>query len=311
MDQTPDISIIIPVYNSDQSLHELTERCKTVLDPLCICYELIFVDDGSSNPESWPTLEKIASQEKQRVSVVQLSTNFGQQAATLCGLGMAKGRYAITMDDDLQHAPEDIPQLWAKRAHDIVIGTIEHKHHAGWRNLCSKFKGYFDYKLVGKPKHITLSPYRMISRLVIDGILAQTSIYPFIPAMMFSVSSDVINVPVNHAPRKYGASTYTLRKMIGMFANLMINNSSYLLHLIGRVGLAAFCLTGAMGIYILFRKLIWDISATGWTSLFLAIAFLGGLNLLAVSVIGEYLVRIIRTIENKPRFCIRQRLEHQ
>lgn len=309
--QSIDISIIVPVYNSDQSLPELTARCKTTLQSLGVSFELIFVDDASSNDNTWKMLKSITKTESNWVTAIKLSKNFGQQAATLCGLKIAKGQHAITMDDDLQHAPEDIPLLWSLKKHDIVIGAIQEKKHSGWRNACSKVKGYFDFKLLGKPKNITLSPYRMLSRLVINGILEQNSIYPFIPAMMFSISKDIVNITITHATRKYGASTYTLKKMISMFGNLMINNSSYLLHLIGRIGVLTFFFTSALGIYLIFRKTIWGIDATGWTSLFLAISFLGGLNLLAVAVIGEYLIRIVRTIEKKPQFCIRHQLEHK
>nr|MDA3823483.1 hypothetical protein [Bacteroidales bacterium] len=182
--------------------------------------------------------------------------------------------------------------------------------HAFWRNICSSIKGYFDFKLLGKPRHISLSPYRMLSRLVINNILSQNSIYPFIPAMMFSITKDIVNVPITHAPRKYGKSNYSLKKMISLFGNLMINNSSYLLHLIGRVGVLVFCVTCGLGVALLIRKTIWGVNTTGWTSLFLAISLLGGLNLLAASIIGEYLIRIVRTIEKKPPFCIRHQIEH-
>ncbi|MDA3799805.1 MAG: glycosyltransferase family 2 protein [Kiritimatiellae bacterium] len=310
MSQTKKInlSIVIPVYNSVDSLQEIVCRCETTFEEHAIkSYEVIFVDDASPNVEVWSMIERLALQHEE-VKGIQLSRNFGQQAATLCGFRRAEGQYVLTMDDDLQHRPEDIPALWKVREDaDIVIGEYaDKKQHAWWRNVCSWIKGYLDYKLIDKPHHIALSPFRLISRLIVDGILDQKPIYPFIPAMMFCITQRVIGVPVAHEARKYGASTYSIRKMFQMFSNLLINNSSYLLQIMGRCGIAVACFAVLFGLSVLIRKIFFGIEAVGWASIFLATCFLGGLNLLAVSVVGEYLIRIVRTVENKPQYCVRK-----
>lgn len=304
---TVNLSVVIPVYNSVESLEDIVRRCGVAFAGSSVgLYEVILVDDASPNSAVWPTIEQLASQHEE-VRGVQLTRNFGQQAATLCGFWHAAGRHVLTMDDDLQHRPEDIPVLWeAREEADVVIGEYaDKKQHAGWRNICSRVKGYLDYKLIGKPRHIALSPFRLMSRLVIDGVMEQKPIYPFIPAMMFSVTQNVIGVPIVHDARKYGESTYSMRKMIRVFSNLLINNSSYLLQIMGRCGVAVAVFAVLFGLSVLVRKIFFGIEAVGWASIFLATCFLGGLNLLAVSLVGEYLVRIIRTVENKPQFCVR------
>jgi glycosyltransferase involved in cell wall biosynthesis len=137
------VSIVIPVYDSSV-LEELAQRIHAVFSGLPgTGYEVIFVDDFSSNPETWPTLERLAGQGS-KVRAVQLTRNFGQQPATLCGLAEARGDFVITMDDDLQHAPEDIPKFLALTAWDIVIGQFDRKQHHLFRRLASRAKGYFD-----------------------------------------------------------------------------------------------------------------------------------------------------------------------
>lgn len=307
MNEKPIYSVVVPVFNSSNTLEELSLRVRavfreTVGDP----YELIFVDDGSANPRTWETLESLHGGDS-NVKIIRLSRNFGQHAATLCGISEAGGEYIITMDDDLQHQPEDIPALIAGKQHDIVIGRFARKKHSLFKRLTSRIKAWFDYRLIGKPKTIQLTPFRLLRASVARGMLLIKTPYPFIPAMMFHISKDVVNVEASHGKRNEGKSGYSLLKLIRIFSNLMINNSSFLLRVVGFGGMGISFVSFCVGAYYVIRKLVFKIGTIGWTSTIAAILFMGGLILFTLGIIGEYLIRIVRTTEHKPTFFIKQK----
>lgn len=299
-------SIIIPVFDSNESLSNLAHRINRVFNDLPNAgYEIIFVDDASANVKTWPTLVKLRK-EFNNVRIIRLTRNYGQQAATLCGIAMAKGDFFITMDDDLQHLPEDIPRLIAQQGHDVVIAQFAKKKHRMLTRLTSRIKGWFDYKLIGKPRHIALSPFRLFNRTVRDGMLDIVTPFPFLPALMFSVTTDVVGVPATHGRSIDGKSSYTFSKRLKLFSNLLINNSSFLLKSIGMMGINLAILSLVLSIYFVTKKIFYGISVIGWTSIMVVILFIGGLLLFAVGVIGEYLIRIIGLVEKRPAYCIRQ-----
>jgi dolichol-phosphate mannosyltransferase/undecaprenyl-phosphate 4-deoxy-4-formamido-L-arabinose transferase len=301
------VSVVVPVYNSTV-LEELARRIDAVFQALPEHrYELIFVDDFSPHPEVWPTLTRLA-REREAVRAVQLTRNFGQQPATLCGLGVARGDVVITLDDDLQHSPEDIPKLLALADKDIVIGQLVESRHSPLRRLASRVKGFFDRILIGKPGNIRLSSFRLLSRTVVDGVLKIRTPHPFLPALMFHVSQDVAGVPVEHGPRREGKSGYTLWKLLRLFSNLLINNSSLVLRLVGWIGILFSILSFVLAGIVVYRKLVHAIAVQGWASLFAALLLIGGLLLFSVGVVGEYLIRIIEASEARPTYFVRRRL---
>lgn len=299
-------SIVIPVYNSEKSLIELTDRIANVFDLMVgETFEIIFVDDNSSNPRTWPTLLDLGK--RNFVQAARLTRNFGQQPATLCGMQIAKGDFVITMDDDAQHAPEDIPKLLEEKSHDVVIGELREKKHNIFKKITSELKGKFDEAILGKPKGLKLSSFRLFNRGTVDGILQlMHTPFPFIPAMMFYVTRDVVGVPVSHHHRQEGKSGYSLGKMIRLFKNLLINNSSLLLRFIGNMGLGISVVSLLSAIYFVYRKFFFDVQAVGWTSIFVALLFIGGMVLFSLGVIGEYLIRILNTVEKRPIFLVRE-----
>jgi glycosyltransferase involved in cell wall biosynthesis len=310
MEQSILFSIIIPVYKSDKSLIELTERINKVFgSEVKAGFEIIFVDDASPSSKSWTTIQELVMKFA-FVKGIQLTRNFGNNAAIICGLSNAAGQYAITMDDDLQHLPEDIPQLIKEKEHDVVVGNFISKKHSLFKRIASRIKGYFDHKLIGKPKSISLGPFKLFNKVIVDAMLQVKTPYPFIPALIFMTTTDVVNVQVNHAERKYGKSNFTLGKMIRLFSNLLINNSSILLKTISYLGIAMSVFSFLFAIYIMFKKLSGGIGVPGWTTITVIIALTSGLILFSVGVIGEYLIRIIRNVEHQQAYFIRQKITH-
>ena len=301
------VSVVVPVYDSP-SLEALAERIETALDEAGVVHEIIFVDDGSPDPRIWPALEKLR-REHPRARALQLSRNFGQQAATLCGLREARGEVVITIDDDLQHDPRDIPALLAHSQHDIVIGQLGAKEHRLARRIASRVKQVFDRLIIGTPKGLQLSSFRLLSRTVVDGVLAMRTPHPFMPALMFYVSRDVVGVPVSHSRRAAGKSGYTFRRLLRLFGNLLINNSSMLLRLAAYTGMAMAVVSFSLAGLVTYEKLAHGIAVRGWTSLFAALMLIGGLLLVSVGIVGEYLIRIIETSEAKPTYFVRRRAE--
>jgi dolichol-phosphate mannosyltransferase/undecaprenyl-phosphate 4-deoxy-4-formamido-L-arabinose transferase len=297
---------VVPVYNS-LAVEELAERVHAALSGLPVRYELILVDDLSPDPRVWPVLERLAAT-RPNVRAIQLTRNFGQQAATLCGLRESRGDVVITMDDDLQHSPEDLRALLRLREHDIVIGQLVGRQHGIGRRLASWAKGYFDQWLIGKPKGIQLSSFRLLGRTVVDGVLAIRTPNPFLPALMFHVSRDVVGVPVTHSPRRVGRSGYTPRKLLRVFGNLIFNNSSLLLRMVGQVGIALALVSLVMAGVVTYRKLAHRVAVSGWASLMVAQLFIGGMLLLGLGVVGEYLLRIIESSEARPTYLVRRRV---
>lgn len=300
-------SVVIPVYNTVRPLPELASRLAAVFRDMEVDHEVIMVDDGSPNPETWRTLQQVAAADR-RVRAIRLSRNFGQQPATLCGIAESTGDYIITMDDDLQHSPEDIPLLAARKDHDVVIAQFRGKKHSLGKRLASRLKGYFDTLIIGKPANIRLSPFRMINRVTADGMLMIRTASPFIPALIFYVTKDVVGVPIEHQPRAEGKSNYTFFKMLRVFNNLLIGNSSFLLRLIGYVGIAISLVSIFYAGWIFLRQIVSPTFVPGWTSVIVSVLFVGGLLLFSVGIIGEYLIRIISGVEARPGYVIRDSL---
>lgn len=299
-------SIVIPVYNSTRSLPELVLRINKVFANLPKTdYEIIFVDDASENLSTWPILSSL-EKKYLNITIIQFTRNYGQQSATLCGIEKANGDFFITMDDDLQHQPEDIPKLIKMQCHDVVIAQFARKNHSLLTKITSRLKGWFDYKLIGKPKNISMSPFRLLNRTVRDAILQIKTPYPFLPALIFSVTQDVVGVEAEHAKEFDGKSNYNFWRRLKLFSNLLINNSSFLLQLIAFIGISISILSFLVAIYLIIKKLFFDISVVGWTSIITTVLFIGGLMLFSVGILGEYLVRIIDGVENKPTYSIRR-----
>lgn len=300
-----EVSVVIPVYDSPV-LEQLVAEIERVLAGQSENYEVILIDDRSPSAETWEILQRLAA-ERKRVRALQLTRNFGQQAATLCGLAESRGQLVITMDDDFQHNPQDIPRLLAYADHDVVIAQFPRRRHHVLKRISSRIKGWFDQVLIGKPKGLQMTSFRLLKRTVVDGVLSIRTANPFLPALIFAVTRDIFGVLVTHGERGAGRSGYTLGKMVTVFSNLLINNSSAMLRLVGCMGLsfalASFCLGGI----VVYRKLFLGIAVQGWASLFVAVTLIGGVLLFSLGVVGEYLIRIIQGTEHRPAYLVRRR----
>jgi glycosyltransferase involved in cell wall biosynthesis len=303
------ISVVIPCYNSDYSLTRLIHRIRDIfVDSIDEPYEIILVDDGSPSPGTWQTISALARQNPE-VRAFQLTRNFGKPGALMCGYSQSKGKWVIVMDDDLQHIPEDIPLLLDQRHHSLVMGNFPVREHVLWQKLTSKLKGWLDYKLIGKPRNVYLSPFHLIHRDIIDAVLRINSPSPHIGALMMHVTRDVVMVNVTHQSREHGKSNFTFIRRVKQFSNLLINNSSLLLKLVAWFGMGLSLLSVLYGTYLTLRWFMIEEIAAGWTSIMVVMLMIGGVLMLSLGIVGEYLLRIINGLENRPSFLIGKRTD--
>ena len=305
--EVPEYSVVIPVYNSEASLAELCSRIRGVFERMGMTYEIVLVDDGSID-NSWQVM-KTQRKKNGDIKVIQLMRNFGQPNALMCGFHHVSGRYVITMDDDLQNPPEEIPKLIdeMKKGYDSVIGALEVKQDSAFKKTGSLLIRYLLTRIFDKPKEMKLSSFRIIKRTVTDEIKALNTPYPFITGMLLSITINIGNVTVKHEARKHGRSNYNFAKLIQLAFNLLINYTTLPLRILTMVGILISTLSFCMGLYFVIKKLMLNIAVPGWTSLIVLLSFFNGLLLIILSLIGEYLGRIIGEISNKRQFVIKEK----
>ncbi len=300
-------SVVVPVYNSEASLGELCQRISKVFNEIEESYELILVDDSSVD-NSWQIM-KVLKNNYKNLKIIQLMRNFGQHNAIICGLHYVSGKYVITMDDDLQNPPEEIEKLIEKikEGYDAVIGAQEKKQDKIYKNIGSYFIRYLNRKIFNKPKSLKLSSFRIMTRAVADEIRVLKTTYPYISGMLLSLTKNIANVVVLHDKRKYGSSTYNLGRLIKLSFNLIINYSSLPLKFLTLVGIIISSVSFCIGLFFILKKLIIGIPVPGWTSVIFLLSFFNGLLLIILSIIGEYLARIINEVSNYQQFVIREK----
>jgi glycosyltransferase involved in cell wall biosynthesis len=282
----------------------LVERLKKVFEEtLSATYEIVLVDDGSKSAETWKVVQDLASTHE-TVRGIRLSRNFGKPSAVLCGLGVAKGDWIITIDDDLQQRPEDIPTLVEYEDHDVVVANFAKRHHGRVTRFTSWIKSQFDRVILGLP--CKMSPLKLFRAEIAQGMLQIRTPRPFIPALMASVTNDFYPVVVPHDGSRHGPSRYSIRRRLRQFSNLLIGNSNLLLRWFAILGAIVAVSGFIFGTYIIIRKISGDPLLPGWTSLVVINLFFGGLILIALGIIGEYLIRILEGSTLTPPYVVRE-----
>jgi undecaprenyl-phosphate 4-deoxy-4-formamido-L-arabinose transferase len=301
-----DVSVVIPVYRSGAVLSELVERLRVVLDRERLSYEIIFVDDASPD-NSWDVLNELRAKFPDRLIAIQLMRNFGQHNALMCGFRHARGKYVITMDDDLQHPPEEIPKLLRaidETGADLIYGVPDQRQHRPWRNVGSLIVTAF-YRLVFHAR-VHPSAFRILRREVINAILTYSLNYTYIDGLLAWNTQRIGEVEVQHHPRAAGRSGYSARKLLVLAFNLFTNFSLVPLQAVSLAGFLA--ATGGLlaALFYFLRYLLAQIAVPGYASVIIAVLVLGGLQLLALGIHGEYLGRLHLNVNRKPQYTERQ-----
>lgn len=298
-----DISIVIPVYKSSDSLFVLVDQIKNLQVSIGYTVQLVFVNDSPFFLKTCESLDQI-SKNYENIKVITLRKNRGQHMALLVGLSKAEGEYIFTMDDDLQHPVEDIPKLLTiiKENKDIdVIFAIpdKTKKHSFWRNLGSKLINNMISYFQKKPKGLVGSSFRLMTNEVSQVIVNNYNAMPSVSSLLIQSTDNIINVKVGHNKREFGVGNYSFSQLLTLSLNNIIHYSSLPLKIVGFVGFIGFASSIIFVLVIIVKKLFFDLNFPGYASTVSLISFFGGLNLLAIGIIGEYLIRIIKE-QQKP-----------
>lgn len=302
-------SVVVPVYNSERSLNELYERVRETFEhEVKEEFELVLVDD-SSGDNSFLVMEDLRKADS-RVKIIQLSRNYGQHSALLCGMNYSKGDFIITMDDDLQHPPEEIPKLIKeineREDLDVVIGAYASKKHGIIRNSGTYMSNLVTAHVFGNDPNLKLTSFRIMRRFVAENLLQMKVSYPRIGHLLLLVSNRIGNVTVEHDKRQYGKSGYSFKRLVKDFFHNISNNTALPLIFLRNIGLFAFVLSGILGLYYMIRYFVVGISIEGWTTIILVLLFFSGLTLLGLGIVGEYLYRVLEETKKLPNYMIRK-----
>jgi len=300
------VSFVVPVYRSAHTISLLVDRVRLVADHLPHASELVLVDDGSPD-ESWNAMMAAQDRQPDFVVAVQLMRNSGQHNALMCGLRHSRGEIVVTLDDDLQNPPEETMKLLRKldqESADVVYGVPLQRDDPAWRRICSQPIQLFIQHVLGLAGPV--SAFRAIRRPVVDAILRYDLNFTFIDGLIGWCTQRISYERIEHHARLVGRSGYSLRRLFLHALNIATNFSLLPLQVASGVGLAASLIGLLAGAYYLLAALTSTIEVPGYASIIVAVMVLGGLQLLALGVIGEYVGRLHLNVNRKPQYTVRQ-----
>lgn len=299
------LSVVVPVYGGGGTIAGVVQRVIDVLDRTALSGELVLVDASPDN--AWEVLQQLQAAYPERIQIMQLMRNFGQHNALMCGLRHARGKYIVTMDDDGQHPPEEIPRLveaMEKTGADVVYGVPRNRRHAWWRNLGAWAVVRFFQIALRTP--VVPSALRILRREVVDAITQYPYHFTHIDGLIVWNTTRIGQVLVEHRPRASGRSGYSLSKLLLLAVNVFTNFSLLPLQVATVVGILAAVGGLTLGLAYLLLYLLGHIAVPGYASTIVAVLVLGGLQLLALGIIGEYLGRVHLNLNKRPQYTVRQ-----
>ena len=285
------VSVVVPVFNSADTISELVDRISQVLTNEHRKFEIILVDDGSRD-ESWKQIVAV-SESRSSVVPIRLTRNFGQHNALLCGLRKARFATTVTIDDDLQHPPEEIPRLLKQLSvADVVYGAPTKQQHGLLRNLASTMTKVALSGGMGAENARHLSAFRAFRTSLRDGFKGFSAPNVSIDVLLTWATSRFTYIEVEHHPRTQGTSNYTVRRLLAHALNMITGFSILPLQIASILGLSATLFGGGLLAYLLIRWAVGGAIVPGFTFIASAIVLFGGVQLFALGLIGEYIARI-------------------
>ncbi len=297
-------SVVIPVYNGEKTVEKLYIRLNQFFEGKYE-FEAIFVYDcGKDN--SWESLIRLKKTDPDHVKIIRLSRNYGQHNALICGFEHANGDFIITMDEDLQHAPEDIHKLIDKQQemdYDVVYGKYEIRKHSIIRNIGSSFlKKLID---IGIPDiHPDYSAFRLIKSNIAKACTTMRNSYTFLDGYISWITTHCESCIVSHSERQGGFSAYTLSKLVNHTINIFVTFSNLPIRFLSKMSFVVLFVMSLYSSYVVIRKLVFDDFAMGYPSLVIIIGFGIGLIMLSLGIIGEYIYRINLKTTQRPNYII-------
>lgn len=311
MTKNPHISVVIPVHNEQEILHALYERLTSTLSQIGKSYEIILINDGSTDNSSKILLD-FHEKDSDHIRVIEFNGNFGQHMAIMAGFERVRGEIIITMDADLQNPPEEIGKLITamEKGHDVINTYRENRQDSWWRLKVSKWhnqiRAYMMPKLKMQDEGCMLRAY---SRKIVDLMAATGETTTFIPALALTYAANPTEVGVLHAERSAGKSSYNFYKLIRYNFDLITGFSVFPLQVFTMIGLAVSIFSFAFVMFLFLRRIILGPEVEGVFTLFAILFFLIGIVLFGLGIVGEYIGRIYQEVRKRPRFVIKKVLE--
>jgi len=304
------VSFVIPCYRSEHTVEGVVNEIATTMEALKEQYsfEVILINDCSPD-NTMGTIRRLC-EEKPYVKGIGFARNFGQHAALMAGLRQSKGDYVVCLDDDGQTPADEVSKLLSKleEGFDAVYAKYEHKQHSGFRNLGSKVNELMTRVMLEKPKELYVSSYFAVKRFIVEDMIRYENSYPYVIGLVLRATKNITNVVVNHREREEGTSGYTLKKLLGLWFNGFTAFSVKPLRIATCVGAVSAFLGFAYGIYTILKKFINPDVPLGFSSMMAALVFFGGMIMIMLGLIGEYIGRIYISMNNSPQYVIRERI---
>lgn len=306
------VSFVIPCYRSEVTLLNVVgEIDETMKGLIAYDYEIVLVNDSSPD-NTWETIKSLVAEHK-NITGINFARNFGQHGALMAGLREAKGDYVVCLDDDGQTPADEVGKLLEKldEGYDAVYASYAKKKHSAFRNFGTFMNEKMAEKLLGKPKELFVSSYFGVKRFVVDDMIRYENAYPYVIGLVLRATKNICNVPVNHRNREVGTSGYTLGKLLNLWINGFTAFSVKPLRIATGIGAVCAGLGFIYGIYTIIKKLIGVDVPMGFSALMTALMFIGGMLMLMLGLVGEYIGRVYISMNNSPQYVIREKIHHE
>jgi len=302
------ISVVVPVYNSGKVLNDLFEAIDKVFTGINTPFQLVLVDDCSQD-NTWEVIKELKQCNPGKITAIGMAKNFSQHNAIFCGLHHCTGDLVITMDDDLQHPPDEIPVLIKKQAEnnaDLVYGVSAHYYRSAVRNATSK--GFKATTRLTSAHYTGGSSFRILRRDLVKKLITHSQQFVFMDELLSWYTSKIEYVEVSHQPSKLGISRYSGGALVRLYFNLVFGYNATLLKMITYLGVSSSLISFLIGTFFIIKKLFFHVRI-GFTGVVVSITFTGGVILLSIGIIGEYLRRMYSILNERPQYSIREILE--
>lgn len=303
------VSFVIPCYRSEKTLEHVVAEIRKKMKMLAeYGYEVILVNDCS--PDGTLGVVRRLCGEDDRIKGISFARNFGQHSALMAGLRQSTGDYVVCLDDDGQTPADEVDKLLSRldEGYDAVYAQYEHKQHSAFRNLGSKVNELMTRMMLDKPKELYVSSYFAVRRFVVEDMIRYENSYPYVIGLVLRATKNITNVTVQHREREEGSSGYTLKKLFSLWFNGFTAFSVKPLRIATAVGVFSACAGFLYGIYTIVKRLINPAVPMGFSALMAALVFFGGMIMIMLGLIGEYIGRIYISMNNSPQYVIRERM---
>lgn len=301
------VSFVIPCYRSEQTITGVVEEITQTMGQFPgYTFEIILVNDCSPD-DTFQIIRQLCGQYDNLIGI-NLARNFGQHSAIMAGLHYATGDICVFLDDDGQTPANEVDKLLDAIAAgaDVAMASYDHKMHSHFRNWGSKVNECMMHIMLRKPRELFVSSYFAVKRFVADSMLQYSNSYPYLPGLLLRATKNIVNVPVHHREREVGTSGYTLKKLLGLWFNGFTAFSVVPLRAATAVGVASAFVGFIYGIYTIIRKLVDPNILLGFSSIMAAILFIGGMLMIMLGLVGEYIGRIYISLNNSPQYVVRE-----